>query len=95
MISVLAPLVRGLCINIAKAPRIVLAGTSPAQLDGTASKNALIIDMESAFDQEQSNGGTFNEQAAAKALSEAYAAWEFEISPSGTERNETVKRQPA
>jgi len=95
MISVLAPLVRGLCINTAKAPRIVLADTSPAVLDGLASKNALVIDLESAFDQEQSNGGAFNEQAAAKALSEAYAAWEFENSPSGTERNETVKRQPA
>jgi len=85
MVSVLAPLVRGLCINAAKAPRIVLAGT------GSAPKNALSIDLESAF----RNDGSFDEESAAKVLSEAYAAWEFEMSPSGAAASETVKKQPS
>ncbi|MCL1815219.1 MAG: SDR family NAD(P)-dependent oxidoreductase [Treponema sp.] len=89
MISVLAPLVRGLCINAAAAPRIVIAG------NGIASKNALSIDLESAYKTDDAGGETFNEEAAAKALSEAYAAWEFETVPAGSGRSETVKKHPA
>ena len=85
MIPVLAPLIRGLYINAANAPCIVLPGNK------NASKNALSIDLESAF----SDDGTFNEQTAAKALSEAYAAWEFEISPSGTDPSQIIKKQPS
>ncbi|MCL1927611.1 MAG: SDR family NAD(P)-dependent oxidoreductase [Treponema sp.] len=89
MISVLAPLVRGLCINAANAPRIVLAGTGPAP------KNALVIDLESSFKNDGENSNTLDEAAAAKALSEAYAAWEFEMSPSGTGPSEVVKKRPS
>ena len=85
MISLLAPLIRGLYINATNAPCIVLAGTR------NAPKNALSIDLESVF----SDDNTFNEQTAAKALSEAYAAWEFEISPSGTDPGQVVKKQPS
>jgi sorbitol-6-phosphate 2-dehydrogenase len=89
MISVLAPLVRGLCINAAKAPRIVLTGAGPVP------KNALVIDLESSFKNDEGDGNILNEAAAAKALSEAYAAWEFEMSPSGTGPSEVVKKQPS
>ena len=88
MVSVLAPLVRGLCINAANSPRIVLAG------NGKAPKNALSIDLESAFSEDEGRK-VFSEETAAKALSEAYAAWEFEISPSGGGHSEVVKKQPS
>ena len=89
MISTLAPLVRGLCINAANAPRIVLAGTGPAPA------NALVIDLESTFKNDEADGSILNEKAAAKALSEAYAAWEFEMSPSGTDPSEVVRKHPS
>ena len=89
MVSVLAPLVRGLCINAANAPCVVLSGSGPAP------KNALSIDLESAYRSDDAGGELFSEESAAKALSEAYAAWEFEISPSGAEFSETVRKQPS
>jgi len=91
MISVLAPLVRGLCINAANASRIVIAGPN----SGTAPKNAFSIDLESAYRNDDAGREQFNEQAAAKALSEAYAAWEFEISPSAGDMSAVVKKQPS
>ncbi|MDR0448112.1 MAG: SDR family NAD(P)-dependent oxidoreductase [Treponema sp.] len=90
MISVFAPLVRGLYINAVHASRIVLAGSG-----SVTPKNALSIDLESAYDANNGENETFNEEAAAKALSEAFAAWEFEISPSGSDRTNTVKKQPS
>jgi sorbitol-6-phosphate 2-dehydrogenase len=89
MISVLAPLIRGLCINEAKASRIVLAGTIPAP------QNALSIDMESAYRTDNTGHESFNEETAAKALSEAYAAWEFETSPSAGDMSDAMKKQPS
>ena len=89
MVSVLAPLVRGLCINAANAPRIVLAG------NGSIPKNALVIDLESAFKTDEGDGNTFHEGTAAKSLSEAYAAWEFEISPSSSGPSKVVQKQPS
>ncbi|MDR2471506.1 MAG: SDR family NAD(P)-dependent oxidoreductase, partial [Treponema sp.] len=89
MTAVLAPLVRGLCINAAGAPRIVIAASGPVP------KNALTIDMESAY--RKNTGGTvaLDEEAAAKALGEAYAAWEFEMSPSAADRGDGTKKAPA
>ena len=89
MISLLAPLIRGLCIHAANAPRIVLAGT------GSPPKNALSIDLESAFGTEEGNCNKLDETAAAKALSEAYAAWLFEMAPSNGGPSEVVKKQPS
>jgi len=91
MISVLAPLVRGLCINAANASRIVLAGPETAR----APKNALSIDLESAYRNDEAGYEQLDEAAAAKALSEAYAAWEFEISPSAGDMSSAVKKQPS
>jgi len=91
MISVLAPLVRGLCINAANASRIVIAGTAL----GPAPKNALSIDLESAYRNDEAGNEHLDEATAAKALSEAYAAWEFEISPSAGDMSSTVKKQPS
>ncbi|GHV85856.1 hypothetical protein AGMMS50230_14640 [Spirochaetia bacterium] len=91
MITVLAPLVRGLCLNAANAPRFVLAA-----VDKTAvPKNALTIDLESAYRKDDTGTMSFNETAAAKALSEAYAAWEFEISPSAADQGRPVKKHPS
>jgi sorbitol-6-phosphate 2-dehydrogenase len=89
MVSVFSPLIRGLCINAANAPRVVLEGT------GSPPKNSLVIDLESVFKTDEGDGNTIDEAAAAKALSEAYAAWEFEMSPSGTSPSEVVRKQPS
>ncbi|MDR2313447.1 MAG: SDR family NAD(P)-dependent oxidoreductase [Spirochaetaceae bacterium] len=89
MTSILAPLVRGICIDAAKTSRIVIPGEGPAP------QNALTIDLESAFEKDNKGGEAFSEEGAAKILHEAYASWEFEISPSGAERTETVKKQPS
>jgi sorbitol-6-phosphate 2-dehydrogenase len=97
MNTVLAPLIRGLCINAAGASRIVIAGT-PELIP----QNALVIDLESAYklsgsgeDPDTLGGKSFDAEAAAKALGEAYAAWEFEMSPSAADRSGTVKKQPS
>ncbi|MDR2211463.1 MAG: SDR family NAD(P)-dependent oxidoreductase [Spirochaetaceae bacterium] len=94
MISILAPLVRGICIHAAKAPRIVITGQGPEP------QNALTVDLDSAFKKDNSGAEIFHEEEAAKILNEAYAAWEFEITPSGAERSEaecaeTVNKQPS
>ncbi|MDR1143851.1 MAG: SDR family NAD(P)-dependent oxidoreductase [Spirochaetaceae bacterium] len=93
MNTILAPLVRGLCINASGSPRIVIAGTP-----GPVSPNALVIDLESAYKlsgEETGAGERFDEETAAKALSEAYAAWEFEMSPSAVDRSRMIKKQPS
>ncbi|MDR1505883.1 MAG: SDR family NAD(P)-dependent oxidoreductase [Treponema sp.] len=89
--SVLAPLVRGLCISAAKAPRVVIAGTADPG-------SALTIDISSAFTQNGEGQIVFDDRSAAKALSEAYAAWEFETAPSGAEAARSagsVMKQPS
>ena len=95
--SVLAPLVRGLCINAVNMPRTVIPGTAVS--GGTAiPETALIIDISSAFSKNSDGGVLFNEESAAKVLSEAYAAWEFEMVPSGAEAAHStgsVKKQPS
>lgn len=76
--AVLAPLVRGLCLNAAKAPRIVVPGK-------TVPRSALSIDLSSAFVKDGEGQSFFNEEEAAKTMGEAYAAWKFEMAPSGAE----------
>jgi sorbitol-6-phosphate 2-dehydrogenase len=86
----LAPLVRGLCINAAGKPRVVIAG--PAD-ENDIPHPALIIDISSAWEQDH-----YNEETAAKVMHEAYAAWEFEIAPGGAEaavRPELNRKQPS
>ncbi|MDR2019554.1 MAG: SDR family NAD(P)-dependent oxidoreductase [Treponema sp.] len=84
----LAPLVRGLCINAAGKPRVVITG--PA--DENIPPPALIIDISSAWEEDH-----YNEETAAKVMHEAYAAWEFETAPGGAEaaRPETGGKQPS
>ncbi|MDR2471157.1 MAG: SDR family NAD(P)-dependent oxidoreductase, partial [Treponema sp.] len=89
MTAVLAPLVRGLCINAVGAPRVVIAASGPVPA------NALSIDLESAFRKNADGTIRLDEEAAAKALGEAYAAWEFEMSPAPTDRGGGTKKTPA
>ena len=89
MTAVLAPLVRGLCISSAGAPRVVIAASGPVPA------NALSIDLESAYRKDDKGKVRFDEEAAAKALGEAYAAWEFETSPAPTARGDGTKKTPA
>ncbi|MDR1899775.1 MAG: SDR family NAD(P)-dependent oxidoreductase [Treponema sp.] len=87
--TILAPLIRGLCINAAGRPRVVI----PEAAGGVPSPQALTIDLSSAW-----NNNQFDEAAAAKVLNEAYAAWEFEMAPAGAEaaaKPELVKKQPS
>ncbi|MDR2363540.1 MAG: SDR family NAD(P)-dependent oxidoreductase [Spirochaetaceae bacterium] len=73
---ILAPLIRGLCINITGKPRVVISGSVEKEI----SPKALTVELESAITEER-----LDENAAALALQEAYAAWEFEMAPSGVE----------
>jgi sorbitol-6-phosphate 2-dehydrogenase len=85
----LAPLVRGLCINAAGKPRVVITG--PAEK--TIPPQALIVDISSAWEKDH-----YNEESAAKVMHEAYAAWEFEAAPGGAEavaRPELSRKQPS
>ncbi|MDR2185988.1 MAG: SDR family NAD(P)-dependent oxidoreductase [Treponema sp.] len=85
----LAPLVRGLCINAAGKPRVVITG--PA--DENIPPQALTIDISSAWEKNH-----YNEESAAKVMHEAYAAWEFEAAPGGAEaavRPEPNRKQPS
>jgi sorbitol-6-phosphate 2-dehydrogenase len=84
----IAPLVRGLCVNAAGQARTIVSGPG-----GTIPPQALKIDLNSAI-----TGDTLDEAAAAKALQEAYAAWEFENTPNGAEavaRRGEPKKQPS
>jgi sorbitol-6-phosphate 2-dehydrogenase len=65
-------------VNAAKAPRIVVPGK-------TVPQSALSIDLSSAFVKNGDGLTFFNEEAAAKTMGEAYAAWKFEMAPSGAE----------
>jgi sorbitol-6-phosphate 2-dehydrogenase len=90
--SVTAPLVRGLCLNAAGAPRTVVSGKVE-----TPPEKALVIELKTAFVKNNEGETVFDETAAAKAMSEAYAAWEFEMSPAGAEaaRSGSVLKQPS
>ncbi|MDR0402808.1 MAG: SDR family NAD(P)-dependent oxidoreductase [Treponema sp.] len=98
---VLAPLVRGLCINAVNMPRTVVSGTAVPGEDGAKTQvpgTALAINISSAFVKNSDGQLFFNEESAAKTLSEAYAAWEFEMFPSGAEAARftgSVKKQPS
>jgi sorbitol-6-phosphate 2-dehydrogenase len=87
--EILAPLVRGLCVGVSGQPRVVISGSA-----GKAEPSEILtVDLSSALKQDG-----LDENAAALALQEAYAAWEFEKAPSGVEavtKKETVKRYPA
>ncbi|MDR2766706.1 MAG: SDR family NAD(P)-dependent oxidoreductase [Treponema sp.] len=93
--SILAPLVRGLCMHAVNAPRVVVTGA------GSVPAGALTIDLAAAFEKNDAEGADngFNSEAeaAAKTMGEAYAAWEFESAPSGADavRPEPLKKQPS
>lgn len=85
---ILAPLIRGLCINVAGKPRVVISGS----VEEAVSPQALTVELESALTEDR-----LDENAAALALQEAYAAWEFEMAPSGAEvaaKESPVKTHP-
>ncbi|MDR1390160.1 MAG: SDR family NAD(P)-dependent oxidoreductase [Treponema sp.] len=93
LLSVLAPLVRGICINALNAPCVAAADT------GSIPKGALVVDLSPAFDQKPENetGNGFDAVTAAKIINEAYAAREFENAPSGADaaQAQLVKKVPS
>jgi sorbitol-6-phosphate 2-dehydrogenase len=76
---IIAPLVRGLCVNAAGQARVIVPG-----LAGAIPPRALKVDLGAAI-----RGDTLDEASAAAALREAYAAWEGENPSPGT-----GKKQP-
>ncbi|GHT57009.1 hypothetical protein FACS1894109_07920 [Spirochaetia bacterium] len=62
-----APLIRGLWINAAKCPRVVLPAVNAAAVP----PQALTVDLRAAW-----TGDSFDEAPAAKLLRDAYTAWE-------------------
>jgi len=75
--TIIAPLIRGLCINITGQAQVVIsekATTIPA--------NALTVDLNTAWDNDDQ---IFDEEIAGKLFQEAYTAWEFDLAPSGVE----------
>jgi sorbitol-6-phosphate 2-dehydrogenase len=72
---------------VTKQSRIVVPGSPEA-----APSQALTIDISSAW-----NNDSLDEEAAAKVLSEAYAAWEFEKAPAGADaaKPELSKKWPS
>jgi len=78
--SLVAPLIRGLCVNLSGTPRVVVAGTvqkSAAPLpDGT-----FLVDLCGAA----GCGDAVDEGAAARLLTEACESWKFDHAPSGVE----------
>jgi sorbitol-6-phosphate 2-dehydrogenase len=90
--SILAPLIRGLCINAVDAPRVVIPG--PEGKEAELPAPALTIDLGSAW----SDKTGLDANLAAKAMQEAYDAWEFEMAPAGVEavsQKPTVNKQPS
>jgi sorbitol-6-phosphate 2-dehydrogenase len=80
-----------------KVPAKAVKTSEKAPAETAIPDAALVINISSAFE-EKSGGQGFNEEAAAKALNEAYAAWEFEMVPSGAEAvrsADSVKKQPS
>jgi sorbitol-6-phosphate 2-dehydrogenase len=89
--AILATLIRGLSINETGNPRVVISG--PVRKEEELPQQALVI----AIDKARENS-VLNEEAAARVLQEAYAAWEFEMAPSGVEAATSkamVKKQPS
>ncbi|MDR3166958.1 MAG: SDR family NAD(P)-dependent oxidoreductase [Treponema sp.] len=76
--GVIAPIIRGLCINTIEYPWIVVY--SPPE-DLELSPESLIVDITAAF----RAGESFDEDTAVKILRESLAAWEFERAPGGVE----------
>jgi sorbitol-6-phosphate 2-dehydrogenase len=87
--DLLAPLIRGLCISASGQPRVVISGSIEKEI----SPKALSVELDPAI-----TGDRLDENAAALALQEAYAAWEFEMAPAGVEavmKKSPVTKHPA
>jgi sorbitol-6-phosphate 2-dehydrogenase len=88
--ATLAPLIRGLCINAAGHPRVVIPDLTE---ETVPPPQAFTIDIDSARKEDR-----YSEEAIAKVCHEAYAAWEFEMAPAGAEavaNPENIKKQPS
>ncbi|MDR1030010.1 MAG: SDR family oxidoreductase [Treponema sp.] len=75
--AVFAPIIRGLCINTAGYPWVVMYDSGLEKIPPAA----LTVDIRSAL----TEAGTLNEESAAKVFREAYIAWEFDIAPAGVD----------
>ncbi|MDR2758173.1 MAG: SDR family NAD(P)-dependent oxidoreductase [Spirochaetaceae bacterium] len=87
--SLLAPLIRGLCVGVSQQPRVVISGS----MSKKSSPQILTVELGLAIKEDQ-----LDEEEAALILQEAYAAWEFEMAPSGVEaitKKSMVKKYPA
>jgi sorbitol-6-phosphate 2-dehydrogenase len=87
---ILAPLIRGLCINASGRPRVVISGST----DKAGSSRAFSVELGPAIKDDR-----LDEAAAALILQEAYAAWTAALPaasvPAGTETTGAVKRHPS
>ncbi|MDR2518267.1 MAG: SDR family NAD(P)-dependent oxidoreductase [Spirochaetaceae bacterium] len=70
----LAPLIRGIGINVSGESRVVVPGEVRA-----APSQALQVDLSAVW------GEHFDEAGAAKLFQESYTAWEFDMAPAGVE----------
>ncbi|MDR1302334.1 MAG: SDR family oxidoreductase [Treponema sp.] len=88
--AVFAPIIRGLCINTAGYPWVVMYDSGLEKIPPAA----LTVDIGSAL----TDTGPLNEEAAAKIFREAYTAWEFDIAPAGVNafvQPQTFKQEPS
>jgi sorbitol-6-phosphate 2-dehydrogenase len=88
--TTIAPIIRGLCINTAGYPWVVVHGPG----GGDIPLESLIVDIAAAVTEHQ----TFDEVVAAKVFREAHTAWEFDIAPAGVEaavRTKTIRKEPS
>ncbi|MDR2494457.1 MAG: SDR family NAD(P)-dependent oxidoreductase [Spirochaetaceae bacterium] len=70
----LAPLIRGIGINVSGESRVVVPGET-----GAVPPQALQVDLSAVW------GERFDESGAAKVFQESYTAWEFDMAPAGVE----------
>ncbi|MDR0554818.1 MAG: SDR family NAD(P)-dependent oxidoreductase [Treponema sp.] len=84
----MASIIRGQYLCATQTPWIVVRGD-----DGKAPPEAITVDIGAAW-----SNGTLDEAGAAKLFQEAFAAWEFEMAPSGVEavtKPENLKKLPS
>jgi sorbitol-6-phosphate 2-dehydrogenase len=88
--AVIAPIIRGLYINTAGYPWVVMYDSGLEKIP----QAALTVDIGPAL----TDTGTLNEESAAKVFREAYTAWEFDIAPAGVDalvQPKTVTQEPS
>ena len=78
--SAIAPLIRGLCINVSGTPRVVVPGDTTAFSETAIPEDAFFVDLCDANCNDQ-----LDEAAAARLLTEAFNSWKFDHAPAGVD----------